>query len=184
MHHTLWLTQADYNQRANCIKGLRAARSELGDALGARMTRVVPLLQEHIDTGKPVLIGRHPDLEVVRAAGVAAEQPGGCTVAIDLTPEEVFASSPENPATGTGDAHVPVAAVAAQETPASTIPLEAYRSAMVLLCINDGNPVMANATAGSLGKSTGQPEFWQYVRDAVLEVFPPMRDPLMDGDPE
>lgn len=175
MHHSLWLTKVNWDLRVNAVKGVRAARKALGDELGGSLARSLEVVRAVYDEGKPVLIGRHPDIGVIRAAGVEAESSGGCTVAVDLTPEEVFASTPDNPASGAGDEWAEPPADPDKQPDETREPLSsaAYETAMVLLCITDGNPVMAMITAGSLKRSTQDADLYEEVQAAILRVFPP-----------
>lgn len=171
--HTLHMVACDWDKRVNATRGVQAARKALGnDDLGATLQRSYEAVSlAHAHPEKPVLIGRHTELDKIHTAAKALEtvSEGACRAAIDLTPEQSFAVDQAQPKPSELSADPePQSGVFEKEFDSAT-----WATAMVLMALQGGNPGAALGAANTLMRTSGDPDFYDEVGNAIVHAFPP-----------
>lgn len=183
--HTLHLTRIGQDvPELTAIQVVREALRTLQEAQDGPVDRMATARDantaiERTRARGAYLLGRNGSLELLADVAAALEQ-NGCEAMIDLTidhggepmsPEQVFdATRPDAGTEDEGDGDSDEAKVYSSES---------YETAMTLLVQSDGNPVNAAQYAHILGRTTGDESLYIEVINALIRVFPWVREPML-----
>lgn len=168
MRHTVHLLHVAEDQRLAAIRALRDAVRTLPGSETFKAREADAMIEDVIG-GQAVLLFSTPNPAEARKFAERCEVGMLLVVGLDLSPEAQLGNPPAQMTP-----ERPVAAPVAPSDPpeAPVWSPEVYETAMALLCMTEGNPLVAAARSVLLRNTTQDLDLYAEVQDCLVGVFP------------